>query len=97
MTDEVAGRKAEHVALSLASDIAAPQAASWADVRLVHRALPEVDLDNLDLAVAFLGRRPRAAGGAARRSGRTRGGEGDRRGRGLRGGARSGRGRRGGD
>src|SRR5258708_38256670 len=60
MTDEVAGRKAEHVAMALASDIAAPQAASWADVRLVHRALPEVDLDALDLAVEFLGRRLRA-------------------------------------
>jgi isopentenyl-diphosphate delta-isomerase len=60
MADEVAGRKAEHVALSLARDIAAPQGASLADVRLVHRALPEVDLDDLDLSAEFLGRRLRA-------------------------------------
>ncbi len=60
MSDEVRQRKIEHVALSLQHDIAAPQTASWADVRLVHQALPEVDLDAVDLSTDFLGGRLRA-------------------------------------
>ena len=59
MSEEVKQRKAEHVAVSLAHDVSAPQAASWADVRFVHRALPEVDLDGIDTSVDFLGRRLR--------------------------------------
>ncbi|HET8908198.1 MAG TPA: type 2 isopentenyl-diphosphate Delta-isomerase [Ktedonobacterales bacterium] len=59
MTDEVKQRKIEHVAIALEHDIAAPQQASWADVRLVHRALPEVDLDEIDTSVEFLGARLR--------------------------------------
>ena len=55
MSDEVKQRKIEHVTIALENDIAAPQQASWADVRLVHRALPEVDLDAIDTAVEFLG------------------------------------------
>lgn len=60
MAEEMRQRKMEHVALSLQHDIAAPQSASWADVRLVHRALPEVDLDEVNLATEFLGCRLRA-------------------------------------
>jgi len=55
MSDETSQRKTEHVRFSLARDISAPQAASWADIRLVHRALPEVDLDGIDTSVPFLG------------------------------------------
>ncbi|HEX6819472.1 MAG TPA: type 2 isopentenyl-diphosphate Delta-isomerase [Ktedonobacterales bacterium] len=54
-TNQIRQRKAEHVAFALANDISAPQAASWADIRLVHRALPEVDLDAVDTSVRFLG------------------------------------------
>ncbi len=57
--DEVKQRKAEHVAVALAHDVAAPQAASWGDVHLVHQALPEVDLEEIDTGVTFLGRRLR--------------------------------------
>ncbi|MGZ3676300.1 MAG: hypothetical protein ACXVCO_18510, partial [Ktedonobacterales bacterium] len=57
MSDEVKQRKAEHVAVSLANDVSVPQSASWADVRLVHRALPEVDIEEIDTSVDFLGRR----------------------------------------
>lgn len=53
--DEVKQRKAEHVAVSLKNDVSAPQSASWSDVRLVHQALPEVDLDEIDTSVEFLG------------------------------------------
>jgi isopentenyl-diphosphate delta-isomerase len=59
MTEEVKQRKAEHVNFSLAHDISAPQAASWADIALIHQALPEVDLDEIDLSVEFLGQRLR--------------------------------------
>jgi isopentenyl-diphosphate delta-isomerase len=55
MSDEVKQRKIEHVTIALENDIAAPQQASWADIRLVHRALPEVNLDEIDTAVEFLG------------------------------------------
>src|SRR5258706_15115319 len=55
MSDEIQRRKTEHVTLALRGDIAAPQAASWADVRLVHHALPEVDLDAIDTSVEFFG------------------------------------------
>ena len=57
MSDEVKQRKAEHVALALKQDVSAPQAATWTDVRLVHQALPEVDLEEIDTSVTFLGRR----------------------------------------
>jgi isopentenyl-diphosphate Delta-isomerase len=56
MSEEVKQRKAEHVSVALNQDIAAPQSATWADVRLVHRALPEVDLEEIDTSVSFLGR-----------------------------------------
>ncbi|MGH2478355.1 MAG: type 2 isopentenyl-diphosphate Delta-isomerase, partial [Ktedonobacteraceae bacterium] len=53
--DEVQQRKAEHVQVALREDLSAPQTASWRDIRLVHQALPEVDLDALDMSVSFLG------------------------------------------
>lgn len=59
MSDEIRQRKIEHVETTLRNDVSAPQAASWADVRLVHQALPEVDLDDVDLSVQFLGKRLR--------------------------------------
>jgi isopentenyl-diphosphate delta-isomerase len=57
MSDEVARRKAEHVSVALEHDIAAPQRAGWHDVHLVHRALPEVDLDAVDTATTLFGKR----------------------------------------
>lgn len=59
MSDEVTQRKIEHVEMALRNDVSAPQAASWADVHLVHQALPEVDLDDIDTSVEFLGKRLR--------------------------------------
>lgn len=57
MTDEVKQRKAEHVQVALKQDISARQSAGWSDIRLIHQALPEVDLDAIDTSVHFLGRR----------------------------------------
>lgn|SRR5487761_1909093 len=55
MSDTVKQRKLEHVQVSLAHDISAPQTASWADIHLVHQALPEVDLDEIDTSTPYLG------------------------------------------
>jgi isopentenyl-diphosphate Delta-isomerase len=54
LTDEVKQRKIEHVTMALGQDVSAPQLASWHDVRFVHQALPEVDLDTIDTSVNFL-------------------------------------------
>src|SRR5258708_34600900 len=56
MNDEVKQRKAEHVSVALGQDVSVPQRANWSDIQLVHQALPEVDLDEIDTAVDFLGR-----------------------------------------
>ncbi|MBO0795973.1 MAG: type 2 isopentenyl-diphosphate Delta-isomerase [Ktedonobacteraceae bacterium] len=59
MTDEVRQRKIEHVNIALGQDISAPQRASWQDIQLVHQALPEINLDEIDTSVTFLGHRLR--------------------------------------
>ncbi len=59
MTDEVKQRKIEHVNIALGQDISAAQSANWNDVQFVHQALPEVDLDEIDTTVSFLGHRLR--------------------------------------
>ncbi|HET8842871.1 MAG TPA: type 2 isopentenyl-diphosphate Delta-isomerase [Ktedonobacteraceae bacterium] len=55
MADEVKQRKAEHIQIALQRDLSAPQSAGWADIRLIHQALPEADLDTIDTSVSFLG------------------------------------------
>src|SRR5437763_10915465 len=55
MTDEVKQRKIEHVNIALGQDISVAQRANWNDVQFVHQALPEVDLDEIDTSVSFLG------------------------------------------
>src|SRR5579872_2870921 len=59
MTDEVERRKIEHVSVALAQDVSAIQRANWTDIHFVHQALPEVDLDEIDTSVTFLGRKLR--------------------------------------
>jgi isopentenyl-diphosphate Delta-isomerase len=59
MTDEVKQRKIEHVNIALGQDISVAQSANWNDVQFVHQALPEVDLDDIDTSVSFLGHRLR--------------------------------------
>ncbi|HYB02111.1 MAG TPA: type 2 isopentenyl-diphosphate Delta-isomerase [Ktedonobacteraceae bacterium] len=55
MTDEVKQRKIEHVNIALEQDISAAQKANWSDIQFVHQALPEVNLDEIDTSVNFLG------------------------------------------
>ena len=59
MTEEVKQRKIEHVTVALGQDVSAPQRANWNDIQFVHQALPEVDLDDIDTSVTFLGHRLR--------------------------------------
>src|SRR2546422_10928786 len=49
-------RKAEHVNIILNENVSA-EYNYWNDIRLVHNALPEIDLDDIDLGVKFLGKR----------------------------------------
>jgi isopentenyl-diphosphate Delta-isomerase len=58
--DPIEARKADHLRFSATGDVDALAGPGWADVRLVHNALPEVDRDVIDLSVEFLGRRLRA-------------------------------------
>ncbi len=55
MVDEVKQRKIEHVNIALEQNVSVPQSANWRDIRFVHQALPEVDLDDIDTSVTFLG------------------------------------------
>ncbi len=54
---EIAGRKADHMRLATADAAVARHAPGFDDVAFVHNALPEVDFDQLDPSVTFLGRR----------------------------------------
>jgi isopentenyl-diphosphate delta-isomerase len=47
-------RKQDHVDIILKEDVRA-KANAWDDVHLVHEALPDVDLEKVDLATEFLG------------------------------------------
>jgi isopentenyl-diphosphate Delta-isomerase len=49
-------RKEEHLRVAL-DEAQARESAGWSQVQLVHRALPEIDFDDVDLATVFL-RRP---------------------------------------
>jgi isopentenyl-diphosphate delta-isomerase len=49
-------RKAEHIQVSLEEDVASAYD-YWDDVKLVHDALPEVDLDEVDTSTEIFGRK----------------------------------------
>ena len=59
MNDEVKQRKIEHVNIALGQDISVAQKANWNDIQFVHQALPEVDLNEIDTSVTFLGHKLR--------------------------------------
>lgn len=49
-------RKAEHVGIILQENVSA-EYNFWNDVRLVHDALPEIDMDDIDTSVTLFGKR----------------------------------------
>jgi isopentenyl-diphosphate delta-isomerase len=53
----IAGRKADHLRLAASAGAVTLASATFADVQLLHAALPEVDLDASDPSVELLGRR----------------------------------------
>ena len=55
--DPVEARKAEHLQVTASRDVNTVTGPGWADIRLIHEALPEVDQDAIDLGVEFLDRR----------------------------------------
>jgi isopentenyl-diphosphate Delta-isomerase len=55
--DPVEARKAEHLRVTATRDVNTRAAAGWDDVHLVHEALPEIDLDQVDLSIELFGRR----------------------------------------
>jgi isopentenyl-diphosphate delta-isomerase len=58
---DIARRKADHLDLAVSGDVAFNQKTTLFEcVRLVHDALPELDLDEVDLSVELLGKKLRA-------------------------------------
>lgn len=56
---QVSARKAEHLAVIAAHDVTSRTRPGWDDVHLLHAALPEVDLAEVDPSTVLLGRRLR--------------------------------------
>ncbi|MBI5253691.1 MAG: type 2 isopentenyl-diphosphate Delta-isomerase [Euryarchaeota archaeon] len=50
-------RKLDHILISLKKDVASKTKNGFEDVALVHRALPEIDREEIDLSATFFGRR----------------------------------------
>lgn len=57
--NQIASRKGEHLQVITTRDVDTRTRAGWDDVRLVHQALPEIDVDDVDPSVTFLGHRLR--------------------------------------
>jgi isopentenyl-diphosphate delta-isomerase len=51
----IEARKADHLRLTASGEVDASVSPGWGDIHLVHNALPEVDLETIDLSVEFLG------------------------------------------
>lgn len=59
MTDEIQQRKADHLRMAAAASVESGRSAGFADVHLLHSALPEVDLEEIDTSTDLLDRRLR--------------------------------------
>ena len=58
MAQETGKRKADHIKICLEQKAQARKATSgFEDIQLVHRALPEVDREKIDLSASFLGKK----------------------------------------
>lgn len=57
MGGEIESRKADHLRMAAGADVDSRRSAGFEDVHLVHSALPEIDLVEVDTAVELFGRR----------------------------------------
>ena len=58
MAQEIGKRKADHIKICLEQKAQAKKATSgFEDIQLVHRALPEVDRQKINLSASFLGKK----------------------------------------
>ncbi len=60
MTDQTERRKEEHIKICAERDVSASASTWLEDVHLVHRSLPELDFEEIDTEVSFLGKKIRA-------------------------------------
>lgn len=56
----VEARKGEHLRVTASRDVETRAGAGWRDIHLLHEALPEINLEDVDLSVDLLGKRLRA-------------------------------------
>jgi isopentenyl-diphosphate Delta-isomerase len=54
--DDIPARKADHIDIAAGHPVSASISAGWDDVHLLHRALPEIDLDEVNLGTQLFGR-----------------------------------------
>ena len=52
----IKSRKADHINICLNKDIE-PGYRYWNDIKLVHEALPEIDMDDIDTSSIVMGRK----------------------------------------
>lgn len=59
MSDEIQQRKADHLRMAASASVEGGRSAGFEDVHLLHSAVPEVELGDVDCSVDFIGRRLR--------------------------------------
>lgn len=52
----IRGRKAEHIDICLKERVS-PDSCYWDDIKLIHNAMPEIDMDDIDMTADVLGKR----------------------------------------
>lgn len=57
---QISNRKADHIRINLEEDVASGLTTGLENYRFIHRALPELDLEQVDLSVELFGKRLRA-------------------------------------
>ncbi len=58
--EDIPARKADHIDIAAGRPVSASISAGWDDVHLIHRSLPEIDLDEIDLRTELFGHKLRA-------------------------------------
>lgn len=59
LVNEVEARKLEHLQVTTTQDVNTRRGPGWQDINLLHHPLPDLDLDEIDLGIDFLGKRLR--------------------------------------